>query len=366
MHGRWMVVMTETTEKTEEKGAEKPLKLSQPGRLELKKTVQSGQVKQSFSHGRSKTVAVEVKRKRTFRTGESGRMTEVTAVEPTLETAAPAVPEIPAAADTPAAPAAEAPQRRTLTKGEQEARERALEAAQARTHEAPGDTPPPPIPGLPDVPGLAQEVAVDAGVAEIIETPEEAERRRIEQENLRRQGEDASRLEAEKADRATAGAPPAQDGARARRGAAEEDERERGKGRSGAGARDRAKARGQTKRRSGKLTISQALSDDVGERQRSLAAMRRRQQREKQKTQGQFTADQDTRKIVREAVIPETITVSEFANRLAVRGNEVIKVLMAMDIMATVNQTIDQDTAELVAEEMVEGGRRRRVRDQLP
>jgi translation initiation factor IF-2 len=62
-----------------EEESKKSLKLSRPGRLELKKTVDAGQVRQSFPHGRSKAVSVEVKRKRTFAPGAGGRMTEVTA-----------------------------------------------------------------------------------------------------------------------------------------------------------------------------------------------------------------------------------------------------------------------------------------------
>ena len=65
--------MSETNE-TDEK---KPLRLSQPGRLELRKLVETGEVRQSFSHGRSKAVTVEVRRKRTFAPGEGGGMTEV-------------------------------------------------------------------------------------------------------------------------------------------------------------------------------------------------------------------------------------------------------------------------------------------------
>src|SRR5690606_35772979 len=60
-----------------EQEPKKPLTLSRPGRLELKKTVEAGQVRQSFPHGRSKTVTVEVKRKRTYAPGAGGRMTEV-------------------------------------------------------------------------------------------------------------------------------------------------------------------------------------------------------------------------------------------------------------------------------------------------
>ena len=68
--------MANTTE-NDDKKKKKPLTLSKPGKLELKKTVEGGQVRQSFSHGRTKTVAVEVKKKRTFQQGSTGEMTEV-------------------------------------------------------------------------------------------------------------------------------------------------------------------------------------------------------------------------------------------------------------------------------------------------
>ena len=71
MIGRQMATSNETEKK--------PLKLTRPGRLEIKKTIDAGQVRQSFPHGRSKTVSVEVKKKRTFAPNEGGRMTEVTA-----------------------------------------------------------------------------------------------------------------------------------------------------------------------------------------------------------------------------------------------------------------------------------------------
>ena len=71
--------MSETTTGKETK--KKPLKLNRPSTLQLRKTVETGQVRQSFSHGRSKTVMVEVKRSRTFAPGEGGRMTEVVAPE---------------------------------------------------------------------------------------------------------------------------------------------------------------------------------------------------------------------------------------------------------------------------------------------
>src|SRR3546814_12009568 len=75
-----------------ESEAKQPLKLSRPGKLQLKKTVETGQVRQSFSHGRSKAVTVEVKRSRTFERGSSGRMTEVTEAAAEAEAALGATP----------------------------------------------------------------------------------------------------------------------------------------------------------------------------------------------------------------------------------------------------------------------------------
>ncbi|MBT6825533.1 MAG: translation initiation factor IF-2, partial [Rhodospirillales bacterium] len=100
------------------------------------------------------------------------------------------------------------------------------------------------------------------------------------------------------------------------------------------------------RRRSGKLTIAEALGDGE-ERVRSLASVRRARERQKAARQGPI----ETTKIVREVVVPETITVQELANRMAERAPAVIKTLMGMDVMATINQNIDADTAELVIAE---------------
>ena len=98
------------------------------------------------------------------------------------------------------------------------------------------------------------------------------------------------------------------------------------------------------RRRTGKITISQALSEGDS-RQRSLASVRR--QREK----ARMREDQPQVKQVRDVVIPDTITVQELANRMAERAADVVKELMKQGIMATVTQTIDAETAELVTME---------------
>ena len=108
------------------------------------------------------------------------------------------------------------------------------------------------------------------------------------------------------------------------------------------------KGKGDDKRRSGKLTISKLGEDGEGGRQRSLASMRRRQEREKRKSRGQ---QESREKVIREVTVPEAITVQELANRMAERVADVIKALMKSGVMATQNQSIDQDTAELLVEE---------------
>ena len=101
------------------------------------------------------------------------------------------------------------------------------------------------------------------------------------------------------------------------------------------------------RRRSGKLTINQALSD-LGGRQRSIASLRRRQEKVKRR---QTTESVEREKIIREVQVPDAITVQELANRMAERSATVVKTLMTNGIMATQNQTIDADTAILIVEE---------------
>ncbi|MFQ5971442.1 MAG: translation initiation factor IF-2 [Alphaproteobacteria bacterium] len=332
----------DSTEK--EKTTRKPLKVSRPGRLELRKTVESGQVKQSFSHGRSKTVTVEVKRKRTFTAGAGGRMTEVKtppAPEPepiqpetTVEAA-----EVELETPTP---------KRTLTDQERAARIRALEDAKRAAEEA-----------------AKEQEAEEAREAlrigrEVAERAEEEERRRVEDERTRRRVEEEARAKTESESRRLAeeAAQRAADTERRRRegeptpaeGAAEEQPEARAKKPQKAAPARGTRPRGE-RRRTGKLTISQALDEESGERRRSVAALRRRQERERQRAHGQPLQAQPARKVLREVVIPDTITVGELANRMAERSAEVIKALMKMDVMATINQSIDQDTAELVVEE---------------
>jgi len=107
-------------------------------------------------------------------------------------------------------------------------------------------------------------------------------------------------------------------------------------------------ARRTEERRRGKLTITKAF-DDEGERQRSLASMRRRVERERKKHMGIQEAPQ---KIIREVVIPEIITIQELANRMAERAVDVMKILMKQGIMLKITDVIDSDTAQLVAEEL--------------
>ncbi|MEQ8345504.1 MAG: translation initiation factor IF-2 [Sneathiellaceae bacterium] len=191
---------------------------------------------------------------------------------------------------------------------------------------------------------------------------EEEERKRTEAEARRRSEEEAERRLREQgqaragaeAKAATAGVAPEEGRATAatrERAAAPEEDDDRGRktrGKTPVPARPGpTRSRGGERRRGGKLTINQALDDD--ERQRSLAAMRRQRERERRAQQG--AARDASARVVRDVVVPETITVQELANRMATRGVDVVKTLMKMGVMATINQVIDADTAELVVSE---------------
>ncbi|MFD2234028.1 translation initiation factor IF-2, partial [Phaeospirillum tilakii] len=153
---------------------------------------------------------------------------------------------------------------------------------------------------------------------------------------------------------AGAAAPAAGDAPPPPRTEEEEEEEERAKKRAAVHKPAPVK-RSEPRRRTGKLTITDALTDDDrSERGRSLAAVKRARERERLKHQ-QAGAE----KVIRDVIIPETITVQELANRMATRGADVIKVLMRMGVMASINQTIDADTAELVVAEF--GHKARRV-----
>ena len=278
-----------------------------------------GNVKQSFSHGRTKNVVVETKRKR------------VVVPKPGAKPGA--------AGGATAAPAGD-PSRRPagISDAEMERRLKAVQAAKARESEE------------------AEKRAVEekareeerARRREEIEAKEREERER--EEALKAKAEEDARKAREAADaaqRAAAAPAPVEDRGGAagkpasgpRKTTAQEprrDENKRGKGRGG-----------DDSRRSGKLTLNQALSGSGG-RQRSLASMKRKQERARQKAMGGAV---EREKVIRDVKVPEAIVVSELANRMAERVPDVVKSLMQMGMMVTQNQSIDQDTAELIIEE---------------
>jgi translation initiation factor IF-2 len=325
----------------------KPLKLSSPGKLELKKTVDGGQVRQSFPHGRTKTVAVEVKKKRTYTQGAGGKMTEVPSeAEAKLGLTQPA-------------PVLELEERHhNLTEHERGQRLKALE--QAKRDE--------------DVRKQFEEEEAKRAAERSERERSEIEKRRREEEE-RKAAEEAAKVsrEAEAAAPAARAEKAADAGqahtgkmhlskAVAKAGGEEEDDVSAARKRAATGHRPAvvkpapARTRDEPRRRGAKMTVVQALDSESGERMRSLAAFRRRTEKEKRAL---MQEQQAQLKIVRDVTLPEAITVQELANRMAERGGDVIKTLMKMGVMATINQTIDADTAELVIAEF--GHKMRRV-----
>ncbi|MQQ08257.1 translation initiation factor IF-2 [Epibacterium sp. SM1979] len=286
-----------------------------------------GNVKQSFSHGRTKNVVVETKRKRVVvpkpGAGKSGG-------------------GVGGSGDASRRPAG-------ISDAEMARRLKALQAAKAREAEE-----------------AAQRAAEEKARAE------ERERRRAEaeaKEREQREAEERARQKAEEEERKRAEAAEAQKRAAAQAAAAAEKKKAEPAAAAGAGAarpspaskpagaatprksdrerEERGRGKGRDEgRRSGKLTLSQATGGEGG-RQRSVASMRRKQERARQKAMG--TVERE--KVVRDVQLPEAIVVSELANRMAERVADVVKSLMNMGMMVTQNQTIDADTAELIIEE---------------
>ncbi|MEO0342530.1 MAG: translation initiation factor IF-2 [Pseudomonadota bacterium] len=281
----------------------------------------SGTVKQSFSHGRSKSVVVEKKRKRVIVPGKPG-----------------AGGNKPGAGD---------PNAVGISDAEMERRKKALVAAQAMESERKAKE---------EAETKEREAEREARRRE----RDEKEREVREREEARQAKEEAELKAKEEADekaktarqkpatqkQADAPVDPAAAQAAAQRGPSnkiagkKEKERDTKK-------QERQSKGGGDRRSSGKLTISQALGGEEG-RQRSLASVRRAQERERRRAQ---EGGGDREKIVREVQVPEAIMVGELANRMAEKTAAVVKALMTNGIMATQNQTIDADTAELIVEE---------------
>jgi translation initiation factor IF-2 len=310
--------MSETTDKP---------KLGTRAPLGVKRTVETGKVKQSFSHGRSNTVVVEVKKRRIL-----GRPGEVET--PKVEEAAPPPPPV-ARAPEPAAPPKPQPRPANDATSRKELQERLLrEAEEAR---------------LTTLEEARRREDRQAQQATEEEKRRAEDNRRSEEEARQRSEEDARvAAEAPTTPQAVPGdAAPAS-------GLDDEDERRGGAARpkhhAPAAKRPeppRIARRGDDRRHAGKLTVSRALSGEDDSRARSLAALRRAREKEKRAHQQAGPSA----KQIRDVVVPEAITVQELANRMAERGADLVKALFKMGTPVTVTETIDQDTAELLIDE---------------
>ncbi len=321
--------------------------------LGLKRSVEAGEVKQTFSHGRTNKVVVEVKRRKLI-----GRPGEAAQPPPEAAPAAPAPQPVaaPVAAPRPVAPPPSASRetrqelQARLLREAGEARMNALEAASHREHEerlrameetrlkaeeirnptaaAPVAAPAPVVAEAPVAPAAEVNSDSSAPVASAAAATTVAEA-----------------APAAGAAPAPAAPPPARRFTPVASAAPERPEPAAAK--KPAHARDKAGAA--DRRQSGKLTVTRALNEDEGARARSLAALKRAREKEKR---AHFAGQQHQReKQVRDVIVPESITVQELANRMAEKGADLVKALFKLGMPVTVTQTIDQDTAELLVEE---------------
>jgi translation initiation factor IF-2 len=303
---------------------EKP-KLGMRAPLGIKRTVETGQVKQSFSHGRQNTVVVEVKRRRILgKPGEAEVAQTPAAPEPVVAAPPPPPPPPPPAPKRAEAPLSRQEMQAKLLREAEEARLSALEESRKREEQA----------------------RLQAS---------EDEKRRAEEN--RRAEEEAARA-AEEAAKAPDPEPVQEEAAAPAPAAAPEDRQERFGAKRPAAAPaaprkpeparpNRSGRPGDDRRQSGKLTVTRALGDDDNARTRSLAALRRAREKDKRAHQ----AGGPSVKQVRDVAVPEAITVQELANRMAERGSALVKALFKMGMPVTINETIDQDTAELLVTE---------------
>ena len=276
-----------------------------------------GQVRQSFSHGRSKSVVVETKRKRVVvpkhNTGTSQTNNSQTTTTPSKTPGGLSSSEL----DRRKKALAAARQREALDKDKRDAEEKSREQEREEKRA-------------------------------VLETKEKEDAERKERERERAEEEKravAAVVEATKIAEDLPLIQASEDTTRSaakasRKGPDREEPRKQQSPRTPKGGDN-------DRRRSGKLTLTQALNDEGG-RQRSMAAIRRKQEREKRKM---LDSNQEREKVVRDVQVPETIVVQELANRMAERVSDVVKSLMTNGMMVTQNQSIDADTAELIIQE---------------
>jgi len=291
--------------------------------LGLRGGARPGNVKQSFSHGRTKSVVVETKRKR------------VVVPKSTVSKSA--------GGSSPAAASIKRPA--GISDVEMERRLKAVQAARAREVEDAAKRAAAELASEDD--RKRRRAEMEAQEAERREVQELAKKKADESEALRKAAEDAAKQAAESADSAAPQPAATKVAAKVvptkaaptpiRKKEREADNRDKNRNKGG-----------DDNRRSGKLTLNQALSGGEGGRQKSMAAMKRKQERARLKALGQ---NMEREKIVRDVQLPEAIIVSELANRMAERVGDVVKSLMQMGMMVTQNQSIDADTAELIIQE---------------
>ena len=291
--------------------------------LGLREGARPGNVKQSFSHGRTKSVVVETKRKRV--------VVPKSAVNKSAGGSSPTAASIKRPAG--------------ISDVEMERRLKAVQAARAREVEDSAKRAAAERASEED--RKRRRAEMEAQEADRRAVQELAKKKADESESLRKSAEQAAKQAAEPPE--DAAPQPAATKVAAKAAPTKSAPLPIRKKEREADSRDKNRNKGsEDNRRSGKLTLNQALSGGEGGRQKSMAAMKRKQERARLKALGQ---SMEREKIVRDVQLPEAIIVSELANRMAERVGDIVKSLMQMGMMVTQNQSIDADTAELIIRE---------------
>lgn len=334
--------------KDPEEGKKKTLSLSKS--FEINKIVDAGQIRQSFSHGRSKTVSVEVKKKRTIDPVSQEKSEERSVVDVLMSEQRDKSPH------------------NKLTASEIETRLKALQGAKRQEE--------------------AQKLLDLEKQKEILENEQRAQEERQEEDQERQRQADLLKEEqalphtAKQSEEIPSAVSSAEEALSPEKKTAslvdasprmtrpvftgrvidlDEETEDESRGRRGGGNVPKGAERrtlsvgkrtehGDVRKQLHRLTVEDALEGAEQERIRSLASIKRARQKEKQKL-GKDMGHEEAKKVIREVIIPDVITVQELSNRMAVRSADVIKTLIKFGVMATINQVLDADTAELVVTE---------------
>ncbi|MGY8985013.1 MAG: translation initiation factor IF-2 [Sphingomonadales bacterium] len=324
---------------------DRKLSLSSRVKTNAPKGAEGAQVRQSFSHGRNKPLVVERKRRRVLKKNEAETLETAEIIEPPITQTVLKKPE-PIKKETSAIEGLD------LTNRERDVRAEALKDAMRQAEESRMQAADNKVKREVNLNKKVEEERLKTNSEKEEQIAGEAQKKA--EADAKAKAEEEALIKAEKEQQLieTAALQEAKENKNTStdwdaKKAEEEAHNKKSKIEKEKKAQQKPVRRDNERRRGGKLTVSMALDGGESSRQRSMAALKRAQAKQKRLTH----PDEQPSKKAREVVVPELITVQELANRMAEKVKDVSKSLLDMGVVATLNETIDPDTAELIISE---------------